>query len=380
MCASTIIVRHLDLIAIDSARDFVFAVCNSERLHRDHRFFFYFVDARQSFIPHTGSLHTPPLTMASKKHSLPLLLACLAFSPPSAWAWTGNSLVSAAAPIMITLSSTMMNFDHSTFDQRASIQAAAPSPTKNRSMENYLPRRLYPGTYKNYCGPTPETSVSDGCIAHGWYSDTPADQVDAACKQHDVSYCNCETQFLSRRASHLQRNDETDSNDENESKTPIPLLSSLVALRFATQPILRSYYGIDNEYIDCIHKADQELLTTGIKIRGQQQQSSCSSDPSLTWFCDLSGKGTLAAFEKINLDLFLRDLDAEDARSTTQLSKPSSCSNAMSHFEPSLRALEKKREEDLRDAIDSGKSLSDAATSPAVWMIRDESWIGCSIE
>ena len=38
---------------------------------------------------------------------------------------------------------------------------------KQRSTENYLPRKLHPGAHKKHCGPTPEIAVQDSYRAHG---------------------------------------------------------------------------------------------------------------------------------------------------------------------------------------------------------------------
>lgn len=263
-----------------------------------------------------------------------------------------------------------------------SMQAIV-APDKRTSAsptENYLPRRLYPGTYQNYCGPTPEVQVKGGCVAHGWYSDAPADQVDAACQKHDVAYCNCETQFLQRKKmKRLSPNQEMPilpMEGVNDDEEPIPLLASMVALRFATKSALELAPAVqaDAKYFDCIHKADQELIATGIRIRGEQQRAGCSTDPSLAWFCDLSGKGTLSAFEKVNLNIFLKDLDNDDdgirgnrgvdsSRWTVFRTGSKENSNAK---EETLAQIEHKRENDILRGIRSGVSVSEAASSPDV--------------
>jgi len=215
--------------------------------------------------------------------------------------------------------------------------------------------------------------VKGGCVAHGWYGDAPADQVDAACQKHDVQYCNCETSFLQRRrmkkVSPAQEIIEQQSIIDDEE--PIPLLASMVALRFATKPALQAVPTIqaDAEYFDCIHRADQELIATGIRIRGEQQRAGCSTDPSLAWFCDLSGKGTLAAFEQVNLNIFLKDLDNDEDRGKGN-SNIDASRWAVFRTKPSAREtlaqIEHRREDDILRRLQSGVSVSEAASSPDV--------------
>ena len=107
------------------------------------------------------------------------------------------------------------------------------------------------------------------------------------------------------------------------------MFASLTALRFLiSQSTLKSTVLADSEYFDCIHRADQQLIARGIQVRSQQQSMACSKDPSLAWFCDglaaakdrgvqptsttTSGTSTLGVFEGVNLNIFLRDLDADD--------------------------------------------------------------------
>ena len=247
--------------------------------------------------------------------------------------------------------------------------------TTASSTANYLPRKLYPGTYQNYCGPTPEVQVKGGCIAHGWYGDAPKDQVDAACQQHDVAYCNCETKFLQRKrmkrspTQEMQTQMDSANVDEEE---PIPLLASMVALRFATKPALQVAPAIqaDAEYFDCISRADKELIATGIRIRGEQQRAGCSTDPNLAWFCDLSGKGTLAAFEKVNLSIFLSDLDSDEGNSAdvdaSRWAVFRTRSNDRSNARETLAEIEHRRESDILRRLQTGVSVAEAASSPDV--------------
>ena len=220
--------------------------------------------------------------------------------------------------------------------------------------------------------PTPEVQVKGGCIAHGWYGDAPKDQVDAACQQHDVAYCNCETKFLQRkRMKRLSPSQEIQTQMENanidDEEEPIPLLASMVALRFATKPALQVAPTIqaDAEYFDCIHRADQELIATGIRIRGEQQRAGCSTDPNLAWFCDLSGKGTLSAFEKVNLSIFLSDLDSDEGNSDVDASRWT-VFRTKSNSRETLAQIEHRRESDILRRLQSGVSVAEAANSPDV--------------
>ena len=292
-----------------------------------------------------------------------------------AWRWAAANVVAPAI-----LASTVIIGDVNMVYASDGANLVTTSSSSASPTENYLPRRLYPGSYQNYCGPTPEVQVKGGCVAHGWYGDAPADQVDAACQKHDVSYCNCETKFLSRRrmkktfpAQEIIQQQSIIGNDDDEE--PIPLLASMVALRFATKPALQAVPTIqaDAEYFDCVHRADQELIATGVRIRGEQQRAGCSMDPNLAWFCDLSGKGTLAAFEKINLNIFLADLDNDEDRGEGKgnidasrwavfRTKPSEKSSARE----TLAQIEHRREDDILRRLQSGISVSEAASSPDV--------------
>lgn len=213
-----------------------------------------------------------------------------------------------------------------------------------------------------------------GCVAHGWHGDDPADAVDAACRLHDVSYCQCETALLQRKHQ---------TNDEEES---IPMLSALTALRFATRAAM-DRAGVDAAYYDCINRADRQLIATGLTIRGNQQRSSCSTDPALSWFCgknnnnqqgSSSKKDTLGAFEKVSLNIFLKSLDADEQQHSSGMmmmlaSKlPYNVMNnkSVQSSSVSLSALEKQRSLALERQLKSGKSIAEAASSPEV--IKDE--------
>lgn len=226
-----------------------------------------------------------------------------------------------------------------------SVESFPIGQSEIRRQENFLPRKLYPGTYKNFCGPTPEVSPTnrDECRAHGWHGDDALDEVDAACRLHDIKYCECEGELLSR----LKRGDQR-----------IPLLSPVAALRFVTNPVLKAE-GVDSAYLKCINRADRELIATGIRIRGEQQRTDCKGD-GLDWFCKPEdNSGTLAAFEKVSLSIFLKDLDADEMDSM----KPNGHDSART---PPLSQMEGKRHADLMDGIRRGKKISDAASSGTV--------------
>ena len=182
--------------------------------------------------------------------------------------------------------------------------------------EYYLPRLLYPGTYANYCGPTPEFPT-------GWHGDSPVDAVDRACQTHDASYDACAASLRAR---------------QGERATP-KLLSVLTALRVTglTTPVME-YIGVDDEYLRCAHAADQGLIRDGIRVRGESQRAMCqgSEDAFPRWFCDLNGL-TLARIERIDFDLFLADLDWDDRQT-----------NAVGG--PGLRLLEATRRATLKRA------------------------------
>ncbi len=228
------------------------------------------------------------------------------------------------APLQPQVHSTVITFSRPSYPI---------SPVKASPTENYLPRRLYPGTYGEFCGPTPEVVVGQACAVHGWHGDTPIDRVDEACELHDIAYCKCEDELLARKQAPLQE---------------IPLLSSMTALRFATKPALERALPVDKEYFTCINKADRQIISTGIQVRSEMQRSACSIDPALSWFCDL-GQGTLGVFEKVNLDIFLRDLDYDDQDKRV-----------------TLKELERRRQFDLQLEIQRGKDIGEAASSGPV--------------
>ena len=136
-----------------------------------------------------------------------------------------------------------------------------------------LARRLWPGTYGNYCGPTPEVDPSLGCVAHGWRGDAPVDTVDASCMQHDVSYCRCD-QGLRQRSGER------------------PLLSVLTALRSQLGArVIDS--TLDSTYLACVNRADTELIADGVRVRGRAQRDGCTGSDQPGWFCDLEPSSIL---------------------------------------------------------------------------------------
>jgi hypothetical protein len=279
------------------------------------------------------------------------------------------------------------------------LSSTTTGSSSSSSTSDYLPRILYPGTYKNYCGPTPEVQVQKGCTAHGWHGDTPVDLVDDACRLHDVTYCQCESQWLTRQ--------------HRTAEESVPLLSSMVALRFTMAPpaaavaaasttvpltvqeFLPKLLPIDADYRDCIHRADQELIARGIQVRSEMQATGCSTDPSLAWFCDMttttvpthaaargtnplksstfgSGSHTLQVFEKVNLDIFLRDLDSDEEyynrRRTTTTTSSTAVTTARSSV--SLVELERQRQWKMTQELQSGKTVAEAVSSPSVQQVE----------
>tara|TARA_A100001035_G_scaffold272663_1_gene262239 strand:- start:53 stop:889 length:837 start_codon:yes stop_codon:yes gene_type:complete len=202
--------------------------------------------------------------------------------------------------------------------------------------ENYIPRKIYPGTYQNYCGPTPEVSPRDGCKAHGWRSDVPNDEVDEACSLHDREYCICDANLRARMGGKV-----------------INMLSTQAALRFATGDILK-VQGADSEYVACVDKADKDLLVRGLSIREKEERMSnleqmTESDRRLSWFRkpSVDKDRTLDRFEKINLRIFLASYDKDQGTTLT--------------------ALEKERQRVLKDALSRNQGdMVKAANDPVV--------------
>jgi len=268
-----------------------------------------------------------------------------------------------AAPTILPPSSTTTTILPPSQSSRTTTTTTLRSIQNSRSStENYLPRKLYPGTYGQFCGPTPEVQVKLACSIHGWHGDIPNDQVDEACERHDIAYCHCEEDLLSRRR-HSRRPQQqplqslTKEQVRQEIDEDLPMLSSMAALRFVTKPVLTKILPVDKAYFDCIHRADQEIIQTGIQVRSAMQQSGCTNgDPTLAWFCDLD-HGTLNIFEKINLDIFLKDLDFDDDVHDVKDHKE----------EMSLQELEKRRQFRLSvELTENGKKLAEAASSGAV--------------
>jgi hypothetical protein len=226
----------------------------------------------------------------------------------------------------------------------ATLILSSTSPTSN-----YLPRLLYPGTYGNFCGPTPEVTVPS-CPRNGWKGNDPIDRVDAACSNHDLAYCSCEVAWRSRRAAEGREADGT-------------LLSVLVALRgFEWPRAFLQARGVDEQYLACVTKADAALLEKGVSIRSEEQRADCapasssSRENSLSWFCTDKEK-TLTRFEKVNLAIFLKALDSDrmkTASSSGLLQPPPS---------PSLEATEARRDRAMREAQSRGEPVSAALST-----------------
>ncbi len=207
------------------------------------------------------------------------------------------------------------------------------------STEEYLPRKLYPGTYKNYCGPTPEVTPADGCAAHGWHGDKPEDLVDEACALHDRSYCQCDSDFRQRTG-----------------KT-IKMLASQAALRFMTGDLLKKE-GVDVPYLTCIDRADKALIKTGLTIRSKEETvtEATPEDEPLKWFRERDADNTLQRFEKVNLRVFLASLDSD-----------SRLLNVQEGQKPSFTELEAARSKDLEMALKANSGIIQrAAADPKV--------------
>ena len=193
----------------------------------------------------------------------------------------------------------------------ASVLTAAPLAAP--AGEYYLPRLVYPGTYGNFCGPTPE-------FPGGWRGDQPVDAVDRACQTHDAAYDLCRRGVLQR---------------QGPGATP-PLLSVLTALRSTglTARVLETV-GVDREYMRCVHTADQGLIRDGLEVRSASQRAACAGDAYANppWFCQLRSL-TLARIERVDFDLFLANLDWDDNLATT---------DATRRARPRLKALESSR-------------------------------------
>ena len=78
------------------------------------------------------------------------------------------------------------------------------------------------------------------------------------------------------------------------------------------------------------------------------------------WFCqDQQPFGTLAAFERINLTIFLKDLDSDESRSSV-------LSVTKEQRRHTLSQLERKRQTDVKKNLKSGMTISDAVQSKAI--------------
>ena len=243
----------------------------------------------------------------------------------------------------------------------ASAWAATTLMLSSSPTANYLPRILYPGTYGNYCGPTPEVTCPD-CKPNGWRGAEPLDRVDAACARHDVDYCGCENAWRERRTA---RGLEADGS----------LLSVFVALRgFEWPRTFLQARGIDDAYLQCVSRADAALLDKGISIRSEEQRSNCASSGSLTWFCD-KNKDTLLRFERVNLAIFLKALDSDRRNADNDQQQVQQQMQTQQQVQtqvqtqqqppPSLEMLEGRRRRALKLADARGEPLAAAVSSPA---------------
>jgi hypothetical protein len=158
----------------------------------------------------------------------------------------------------------------------------------------------------------------------------PVDAVDSACQRHDAAYNACADSLRERQGARA---------------TP-KLLSVLTALRATglTTPVLESI-GVDSAYLRCSHVADQGLIRDGLQVRGESQRTMCQGSAYTypRWFCDLDSL-TLARIERVDFDLFLANLDWDDARSATAVRRDGRPAG------PGLKSLEATRRETLKRA------------------------------
>mmetsp|Transcript_34826 Transcript_34826/g.86806 ORF Transcript_34826/g.86806 Transcript_34826/m.86806 type:complete len:272 (-) Transcript_34826:54-869(-) len=214
-----------------------------------------------------------------------------------------------------------------------------------------IPRLLFPGTYSEYCGPTPEVGSAGGgeCTAHGWHGDAPIDIVDETCRAHDIAYCGCESELGGRRSTAA-------------ASLPRGVLPGLTALRsFNAAASALSVLGADEAYFQCAHCADAALIREGLRVRSLAQRDRCAAgryaEPA--FFCELRGE-VLARVERVDFDFFLSDLDRyarrADAQAGPQAQRPS-----LSH---PLLQLEAERRSRL--ALEATRVLLPAAAAVAL--------------
>ena len=205
-------------------------------------------------------------TMALQKTAPGAVQAC----KPEAWVGSSRSAVAA-----LTLAATLC------------VPASADAV--------YLPRALFPGTYGNFCGPTPEFCIERGCAVEGRRGSTPIDFIDAACLQHDIEYCACDAALQKRRGVAV-------------SDHPPPLaMSTVTAVRGLVGDRLLRAAGGDDDFAACSHRADVKLIREGIEKRSAAQTSACAAAPR--WLCKRDLALTLGRFERVDLWIFERALD-----------------------------------------------------------------------
>jgi hypothetical protein len=242
----------------------------------------------------------------------------------------------------------------------ASASFSSSSTLASSGTEEYLPRKLYPGSYGQFCGPTPEITPSGGCVAHGWHGDTAQDLVDDACRLHDISYCQCEAGLNGRTGG-----------------KEIGMLASKVALRGygPLREVLRRD-GADPEYLMCIDAADKDLVKKGLALRAREERlivdvgdgaaPLAPEDAALSWFREKDKGNTLNRFEQVNLRVFLASLDSDTPLADRE-------------GRPSLTQLEAVRERDLSKALKlNGGRMALAAADRAV--VRDDEKLLSAVE
>ena len=216
------------------------------------------------------------------------------------------------------------------------LAAALLALTLQSAPTPYLPRVLFPGTYGNFCGPTPEHvwaeskhpntkvcntknivsrgktsrknrfSVEGGCAPHGRRGDAPIDVVDAACAAHDAAlasraadvisyfisaltcleeeenlscccrYCACDVSLRSRSGA-----------PSSGPSSPVAI-SSLTAVRGVLGEGLMRAGGGDDAFAQCSHEADVALIREGVQLRARAQRTGCD-DGAPAWLCARSG-------------------------------------------------------------------------------------------
>lgn len=162
-----------------------------------------------------------------------------------------------------------------------------------------------------------------------------------------MGYCGCEARWRERQV----------AAGRSEAEVQAGGLSALTATRWisVSRSVLEGR-GIDEEYFRCIDVADAALIEAGIRIRGEEQRSSCVENPSIGWFCDADAPrpvDTLTRFEAVNLNIFLRALDWDAAAGFTRDSGG-----------VVLGELERERAGAMARESRSGRQVAEAASAP----------------